>query len=190
MCSAYYLYLMLLVHVPAQVTHVDTSEEVVAISRCGFLSAYYLEVICDKCTHTSLNVLLKRFGIKDSVHCSEFRGGCFSKVANVLQVWNFQSVPRTLSTLGSVSPSRSVHSGRFYCSYAFLSLLEHVLVHAYIRETGDSLYRDGTDTPLSLNKCNSSELSKAAAISCFRHIIWLTSVSIHNKTLKGGKIHH
>ena len=75
---------MLLVHVPAQVTHVDTSEEVVAISRCGFLSVCYLEVICDKCTHTSLNMLLKRFGIKDSVHCSEFRGGCLSKVANIM----------------------------------------------------------------------------------------------------------
>ena len=61
------------------------------------------------------NTLQKRFGTKDSVHCSEFRGGRFSEVANVLQVWDFQSVTRTFSTLGSVSASRSVRSGRFYC---------------------------------------------------------------------------
>ena len=61
------------------------------------------------------NTLRKRFGAKDSVRCSEFRGGRFSEVANVLQVWDFQSVTRTLSALGSVSASRSVRSGRFYC---------------------------------------------------------------------------
>ena len=61
------------------------------------------------------NTLQKRFGTKDSVHCSEFRGGRFSEVANVLQVWDFQSVTRTLSALGSVSASQSVRSGRFYC---------------------------------------------------------------------------
>ena len=49
------------------------------------------------------NTLQKRFGTKDSVRCSEFRGGRFSEVANVLQVWDFQSVTRTLSALGSVS---------------------------------------------------------------------------------------
>ena len=54
------------------------------------------------------NTLRKRFGAKDSVRCSEFRGGRFSEVANVLQVWDFQSVTRTLSALGSVSASRSV----------------------------------------------------------------------------------
>ena len=43
--------------------------------------------------------------------------------------------------------------------------------------------------PLSLKKCNGSELSNAAAISPFRNITWPTSVSIHDKTLKGGKIH-
>ena len=61
------------------------------------------------------NTLQKRFGTKDSVRCLEFRGGHFSEVANVLQVWNFQSVTRTLSALGSASASRSVRSGRFYC---------------------------------------------------------------------------
>ena len=43
--------------------------------------------------------------------------------------------------------------------------------------------------PLSLNKSNGSELSNAAAMSPFRHLTWTTSVSIHDKTLKGGKIH-
>ena len=47
------------------------------------------------------NTLQKRFGTKDSVRCLEFRGGRFSEVANVLQVWDFQSVTRTLSALGS-----------------------------------------------------------------------------------------
>ena len=61
------------------------------------------------------NTLQKCFGTKDSVRCSEFRGGRFSEVANVLQIWDFQSVTRTLSALGSVSASRSVRSGRFYC---------------------------------------------------------------------------
>ena len=42
-------------------------------------------------------MLQKPFGTKDSVHCSEFRGGRFSEVANVLQVWDFQTVTRTLS---------------------------------------------------------------------------------------------
>ena len=65
------------------------------------------------------NTLQKRFGTKDSVRCPEFRGGRFSEVANVLQVWDFQSVTRTLSALGSVSASRSVRSGRFYCMYKY-----------------------------------------------------------------------
>ena len=62
------------------------------------------------------NTLQKRFGTKDSAQCAEFGGGYFSEVANVLQVWDFQSVTRVLSALGSVSASRSVRSGRFYCS--------------------------------------------------------------------------
>ena len=56
------------------------------------------------------NTLQKRFGTEDSVRCSEFGGGRFSEVANVLQVWDFQSVTRALSALGSVSASRSVRS--------------------------------------------------------------------------------
>ena len=50
-----------------------------------------------------------------SVRCSEFRGGRFSEVANVLHKRDFQSVTATLSAVGSVSASRSVRSGRFYC---------------------------------------------------------------------------
>jgi len=57
------------------------------------------------------NTLQKCFGTKDSVHCSEFGGGCFSEVANVLQVWDFQSVTRALSALGSVSTSLSAQGG-------------------------------------------------------------------------------
>ena len=49
------------------------------------------------------------------VRCSEFRGGRFSEVANVLHKRAFQSVTATLSAVGSVSASRSVRSGRFYC---------------------------------------------------------------------------
>ena len=32
----------------------------------------------------------------------EFGGGCFLEVANLLQIWGFQSVTRALSALGSV----------------------------------------------------------------------------------------
>ena len=59
----------------------------------------------------------------------------------------------------------------------------------HIRESVDSLCRDSADTPLSLNKSNGSELSNVAAISPFRHITWPTSVFIHDKKLKGDKIH-
>ena len=79
------------------------------------------------------NTLQKRFGTKDSVRCSEFRGGRFSEVANVLQVWDFQSVTRTLSALGSVSASRSVRSGRFYCNIFIPRLSYHALVHGLRR---------------------------------------------------------
>ena len=50
-----------------------------------------------------------------SVRCPEFRGGRFSEVANVLHKRDFKSVTGALSALGSVSASRSVRSGRFYC---------------------------------------------------------------------------
>ena len=63
------------------------------------------------------NVRKKRGGDAKSVRCSEFRGGRFSEVANVLHKWVFQSVTATLSAVGSVSASRSVRSGRFYCIY-------------------------------------------------------------------------
>ena len=79
------------------------------LSRCGFLSVRY--------NFGGKYTWQKRFGTMDSVRCPEFRGGRFSEVANVLQVSGFQSVTRTLSALGSVSASRSVRSGRFYCIY-------------------------------------------------------------------------
>ena len=79
-------------------------------------SGYNVKVWFPECSlFGDKNTLRKRFGAKDSVRCSEFRGGRFSEVANVLQVWDFKSVTRTLSALGSVSASRSVRSGRFYC---------------------------------------------------------------------------
>ena len=75
----------------------------------------------------------KRFGTKDGVRCPEFRGGRFSEVANVLQVWDFQSVTRTLSALGSVSASRSVRSGRFYCIYISVKLRGGFAFHFYYK---------------------------------------------------------
>ena len=78
------------------------------MSRCGFQSVRYLEVKI-RCK----NALGPR--IVSAVR--SFRGGGrFSEVANVLQVWDFQSVTRALSTLESVSASRSVRSERFYCT--------------------------------------------------------------------------
>ena len=62
------------------------------------------------------NVRCSAVGIEKSVRCPEVRGGRFSEVANVLHKRDFQSVTGTLSALGSVSASRSVRSGRFYCN--------------------------------------------------------------------------
>ena len=93
--------------------HVDTSEG----------GAVNVKVWFPECPlFGGKNTWQKRFGTKDSVRCSEFRGGRFSEVASVLQVWDFQSVTRTLSALGSVSASRSVRSGRFYCILLFFFL--------------------------------------------------------------------
>ena len=85
------------------VAELHASEGGAVMSRCGFRSVCYLEV------------KIQCKSALDSVRCSEFRGGCFSEVANVIQVWDIQSVTRTLSALGSVSTSRSVRSERFYC---------------------------------------------------------------------------
>ena len=63
-----------------------------------------------------------------SVRCSEFRGGRFSEVANVLHKRAFQSVTATLSAVGSVSASRSVRSGRFYCISLFTELIISSLI--------------------------------------------------------------
>jgi len=83
--------------------HVDTSNVKVWFLECPLFRGK--------------NTLQKCFGTKDSIRCSEFGGGHFLEVANVLQVWDFQSVTRALSALGSVSASWSVRSGRFYCMY-------------------------------------------------------------------------
>ena len=64
-----------------------------------------------------------------SVRCLEFRGGRFSEVANILHKRDFQSVTATLSAIGSVSASRSVCSGRFYCTCSsILSLFDRAKV--------------------------------------------------------------
>ena len=73
------------------------------------------------------NVRKKRDGDAKSVRCSEFRGGRFSEVANVLHKRDFQSVIATLSAVGSVSASRSVRSGRFYCNTTKSYLLFYFL---------------------------------------------------------------
>ena len=80
------------------------------------------------------NTLQKRYVTKC---CSEFRDGRFSEVANVLQVWDFQSVTRTLSALGSVSASRSVRSGTYLKSRSSFPLIKNVLVqpNADVRTT-------------------------------------------------------
>ena len=62
----------------------------------------------------------RSFGDERRVRCPEFRGGRFSEVANVLYIWDFQSVTSSLSAIESVSASRSVRSERFYCSTCLL----------------------------------------------------------------------
>ena len=59
---------------------------------------------------------------------------------------------------------------------------------AHIRESVDSLCRDGANTPISLNIQNCSKLPNAAVISLFRHIIWSWSSSVPDNSLKVGKI--
>ena len=64
------------------------------------------------------NVQCSIVGTEKGVCCPEFRGGCFSEVSNVLHKQDFQFMAGTLSALGSVSASRSVRIGRFYCTGA------------------------------------------------------------------------
>ena len=63
--------------------HVDTSEGGAVMSRCGFRSVRYLEVKirCKNALGPRIVSAVRSFG-----------GGRFSEVANVLQVWDFQSV--------------------------------------------------------------------------------------------------
>ena len=42
----------------------------------------------------------------------------------------------------------------------------------------DSIYRDGSDMPISLNKCNGSELTNVDVISLFRQTTSSTSGSV------------
>ena len=95
------------------------------------------------------------------------------------------AIPTTIPTPNSVM--QQANSITTYCNshVDYCGANQSVL----IRESVDSLCRVAPTRPLSLKKCNSSELSNAAAISPFRNITWPTSVSIPDKTLKGGKIH-
>ena len=61
-------------------------------------------------------------------------------------------------------------------------------MYVYIIESVDSLCRDGTDTPISLNIQNCSKLPNAAVISLFRHTTWSRSSSVPENSLKVGKI--
>ena len=56
-------------------------------------------------------------------------------------------------------------------------------------ELVDSICRDGTETPISLNKNNGSELPNADVLSLFREITYSASASIHYNTLKVRKIY-
>ena len=53
----------------------------------------------------------------------------------------------------------------------------------------ESTCRDGTDTPISLNKSNGSELPNMDVLSLFRQTTCSASASIHYNTLKVCKIY-
>ena len=80
------------------------------------------------------NVRESAVGNAKTVRCSEFRGGRFSEVANVLHKRDFQSVIATLSAVGSVSASRSVRSERFYCISTTFDALSSVFVSCFAKK--------------------------------------------------------
>ena len=55
---------------------------------------------------------------------------------------------------------------------------DYTVVLVCIRESVDSLCRDGANMPISLNIQNCSKLPNAAVISLFRHITWSRSSSV------------
>ena len=72
----------------------------------------------------------------------------------------------------------------------FLLLVEHACGQGLCVHIIPTLYVGMAPTrPLSLNKYDGAELSNAASISPSRNITWPTSVSRHDNTLKGSKIH-
>ena len=60
--------------------------------------------------------MVERRSRKDFVRCPESGSVRFSEVANVLQLWYFQSVTRQVSVVAWVSASRRVRYGRFHCT--------------------------------------------------------------------------
>ena len=59
--------------------------------------------------------MVERRSAQDFVRCPESGSVRFSEVANVLQLWYFQSVTRQVSVVAWVSASRRVRYGRFHC---------------------------------------------------------------------------
>ena len=59
---------------------------------------------------------MRAFRRKDFVRCPESGSVRFSEVANVLQLWYFQSVTWQVSVVAWVSASRRVRYGKFHCS--------------------------------------------------------------------------
>ena len=59
--------------------------------------------------------MVERRSAQDFVRCPESGSVRFSEVANILQLWYFQSVTRQVSVVAWVSASRRVRYGRFHC---------------------------------------------------------------------------
>ena len=64
---------------------------------------------------------------EDFVRCPESGSIRFSEVANVLQLWYFQSVTRQVSIVAWVSTSRRVHYGRFHCIPCYVLFTHYVI---------------------------------------------------------------
>ena len=84
--------------------------------------------------------MVERRSAQDFVRCPESGSVRFSEVANILQLWYFQSVTRQVSVVAWVSASRRVRYGRFHCiyrvqAYCMLFISSHVLLAQYNTST-------------------------------------------------------
>ena len=68
------------------------------------------------------------------VRCPESGSVRFSEVANVLQLWYFQSVTRQVSVVAWVSASRKVRYGRFHCIHVHMYMysISAIILHNLI----------------------------------------------------------